>query len=132
MSFILDSDHCIAILRKQLDVSTRVNPQAPLFVTALTVSELTFGAHTSARVAHNLAQVDVLLNGVTILPFDTEAARRHGELKDILRRAGTPLAELDVQIASIALSCALPLVTHNTGHFASIPGLRLMDWLAPQ
>lgn len=130
MSFILDSDHCIAILRKQLDVSAWINPQAALFVTAITVSELTFGAHKSARVAHNLAQVDLLLAGMTVLPFDTEAARRHGELKDILRRAGTPLADLDLQIASIARSHGLPLVTHNTAHFDRVPGLALVDWLA--
>lgn len=129
MSIILDSDHCIAILRKRLDVSTRINLQTPLFVTAITVSELTFGAHKSARVAQNLAQVDVLLNGVTILPFDTDAARRHGELKDYLRRAGTPLADLDLQIACIALVHALPLATHNTSHFNRIPGLHLVDWL---
>ena len=130
MSFILDSDHCIAILRKQLDVGARVDPQVPLFVTTLTVSELMFGAHKSERVAHNLAQVDLLLAGMTILPFDEAAARRHGELKDILRRAGTPLADLDLQIASIALSRGLPLVTHNTAHFSRIPGLVLADWLA--
>lgn len=130
MSFILDSDHCIAILRKQLDVSTWINPHTPLFVTAITVSELTFGAHKSARVAHNLTQVDLLLAGMTVLPFDTEAARRHGALKDILRRAGTPLADLDLQIASIALGHGLPLVTHNTAHFDRVPGLALADWLA--
>jgi tRNA(fMet)-specific endonuclease VapC len=130
VSFILDSDHCIAILRKQLDASVWVNAQVPLFVTALTVSELTFGAYKSARVAHNLTQVDILLEGMTILPFDDVAARRHGELKDILRRAGMPLAELDLQIASIALSRGLPLVTHNMAHFNRIPGLILVDWLA--
>jgi tRNA(fMet)-specific endonuclease VapC len=130
VSFILDSDHCIAILRKRLDVSTRVDLQTPLFITAITVSELTFGAYKSARVAHNLAEVDVLLEGVTILPFDTDAARRHGQLKDIFRRAGTPLADLDLQIASIALVHALPLVTHNTDHFNRIPGLVWVDWLA--
>jgi tRNA(fMet)-specific endonuclease VapC len=74
--------------------------------------------------------VDELLEIVTVLPFDTRAARRHGELKDILRRAGTPLADLDLQIASIALSHGLPLVTHNTAHFNRIPGLVLVDWLA--
>ena len=132
MSFILDSDHCIAILRKRLDVSTRVDLQTSLFITAITVSELTFGAYKSARVAHNLAEVDVLLEGVTILPFEANAARRHGELKDHLRRAGTPLADLDLQIASIALVHTLPLATHNTNHFNRIPGLILVDWLAPQ
>ena len=129
MNLILDSDHCIAILRKQLDASAWVHPQVPLFVTTLTVSELTFGAHKSARVAHNLAQVNLLLAGMTILSFDEAAARRHGELKGMLRRAGTPLADLDLQIASIALSRGLPLVTHNTAHFSRIPGLVLADWL---
>ena len=47
-----------------------------------------------------------------------------------LRRADTPLADLDLQIACIALIHALPLATHNTSHFNRIPGLRLVDWLA--
>ena len=38
--------------------------------------------------------------------------------------------DLDLQIASIALSHGLPLVTHNTAHFNRIPGLVLVDWLA--
>jgi predicted nucleic acid-binding protein len=46
------------------------------------------------------------------------------------RRAGTPLAELDLQIVSIALTHALPLATHNTGHFERIPGLTLVERLA--
>jgi predicted nucleic acid-binding protein len=54
----------------ELDVSVRIQLRIPLFVTAITVGELTFGAHKSARVAQNLAQVDILLNGVTILPFN--------------------------------------------------------------
>jgi len=40
------------------------------------------------------------------------------------------LADLDLQIASIALTNNLPFITHNTCHFASIPGLQLDDWLA--
>ena len=89
----------------------------------MTVSELAFGAHRSERLAENLALVDELLEIVTVLPFDTAAARRHAELKDILRRTGMPLAELDLQIASIALSRGLPLVTHNTAHFTAF-----RDW----
>jgi predicted nucleic acid-binding protein len=46
------------------------------------------------------------------------------------RRAGTPLADLDLQIACIALVHALPLATHNSNHFNHIPGLHLVDWLA--
>jgi tRNA(fMet)-specific endonuclease VapC len=130
VSYIVETDHCIAILRGKLDIGRYVAPDTPLYVTAITVSELVYGAYKSDRPAENLAQVDQLLAGVTILPFDAGAARRCGELKDTLRRAGTPLAELDLQIAGIALHYALPLATHNLDHFKRVPGLLLVDWMA--
>ncbi len=129
MSYILDTDHCVAILRGRLDVGKRVASDIPLYVTAITVSELTYGAYKSERPDANLAQVNTLLEGVTILPFDVAAGRCCGELKDLLRRAGTPIADPDLQIASIALQHGLPLVTHNTAHFDRVPGLALLDWL---
>jgi tRNA(fMet)-specific endonuclease VapC len=129
VSFILDTDHCIAILRGRLDVSAYVEPTARLYVTAITVSELTYGAHKSDRANAHLTQVDLLLDSVTILPFDEQPARRCGEIKDMLRRLGSPIAEPDLQIASIALHHALPLVSHNQRHFARVPGLKLVDWM---
>jgi len=131
VSAILDTDHCIAILRGKLEVSQHVQPTTQLFVSTITVSELIYGAHKSDRVSDHLAQVEVLLGAVTVLAFDTESARRCGQLKDTLRRAGTPIAEPDLQIGSIALHYALPLATHNQRHFARVPGLQLVDWLIP-
>ena len=131
MSFILDTDHCIAILRGKLDVSLRIQPTTQLFVSAITVSELVYGAHKSDRAGDHLAQVEILLGAVTLLAFDAEPARRCGQLKDALRRTGTPIAEPDLQIASIVLHYALPLATHNQRHFARVPGLQLVDWLIP-
>lgn len=129
MSFILNADHCIAILRGKLDVSTHIEPTASLYVTAITVSELTYGAHKSDRASAHLVQVNLLLDSVIILPFDEQPARRCGELKDALRRLGSPIAEPDLQIASIALHHTLPLVSHNQRHFARVPGLTLLDWM---
>ncbi len=129
MSFILDTDHCVAILRGRLDISSRVGRSTPLFTTAITVSELTYGAYKSDRVEHNLNQVALLLDGLVILSFDTLAGQRCGALKDELRRAGTPLAEPDLQIAGIALVHKIPLATHNQRHFARISELTLVDWM---
>ena len=129
MSYILDTDHCVAVLRGLLDVGSRVAPEIPLYVTAITVSELTYGAYKSQRPADNLAQVNTLLDGVTILAFDLAAARRCGMSRDLLRRAGALIAEPDLQIASIALQHGLPLATHNIEHFDRVPGLALVDWL---
>jgi tRNA(fMet)-specific endonuclease VapC len=129
VSFILDTDHCIAILRGKLDISKHIEPTTNLYVTAITVSELTYGAHKSDRASSHLAQVNLLLDSVIILPFDEQPARRCGELKDRLRRLDSPIAEPDLQIASIALHHALPLVSHNQRHFVHVAGLKLLDWI---
>ena len=129
MSFILDTDHCIAILRGHLDIRSKIDSTTPLFITAITVSELIYGAYKSQRPEHHLAQVELLIESVTVLPFDTSAGRRCGALKDSLRRTGNLIAEPDLQIASITLENLLPLVTHNQKHFDRIPRLELVDWL---
>ena len=129
MSFILDTDHCIEVLRGRLDIDQHISPGTQLYVTAITVGELVFGACKSNRPEYHLAQVRRLLESVIVLPYDRESGHRYGHLKDTLRRAGQPLAEPDLQIASIALSRALPFATHNTRHFARVDELGLVDWL---
>jgi tRNA(fMet)-specific endonuclease VapC len=126
---ILDSDHCIAIRRGRLDLKDWVSSADVLAVTTINVAELIHGAHKSQHPARHLAQVDVLLAAMDVLPFDESAARRFGELKADLEKAGTPLATADLQIAAIALHHQVPLVTHNHRHFNRIPALDLEDWL---
>lgn len=126
---ILDSDHCVAILRGKLDLRGKVSPDDELAITSISVGELMHGAHRSQRPADNLARLDVLLASLTILPFDESSARRFGALKASLQNDGQPLHDLDIQIASIALEHDLPLLTHNQKHFARIENLTLEDWL---
>ena len=126
---LLDTDHWVALLRGRLSLEDRVSPDETLAITAISVAELTHGASKSARAEENLARLDILLATLIILPFDEAAARRFGALKAALEQSGNRLADLDLQIASIALANDLPLITHNTRHFARIPGLQLNDWL---
>ena len=126
---ILDSDHCVALLRGHLDLRGRVSPGEELAVTAVSVGELAHGAHKSARVVQNLARLDVLLATVTILPYDEGTARRYGLLKSELERTGQQLSDLDLQIATIALEYDVALITHNRQHFERVPGLIIEDWL---
>jgi len=126
---LLDTDHWVALLRGRLSLEGRVSPDEPLAITAISVAELTHGASKSARAEENIARLDILLATLIILPFDEAAARRFGALKAVLEQAGNRLADLDLQIASIALANDLPLITHNTRHFTRIPSLQLDDWL---
>lgn len=126
---ILDSDHCVAILRGRLDLRDRPVQGEALAATAVSVGELTHGAYKSANAEENLARLDVLLASVAVLPFDQAAARRFGFLKAELESVGSRLGDLDLQIASIALEYGTPLVTHNRRHFDRVPGLSIEDWL---
>jgi tRNA(fMet)-specific endonuclease VapC len=126
---ILDSDHCIAILRGKLDLSGKIESNDALAVTSISVGELAHGAHRSSRPEENLTRLDVLLAMLTVLSFDENCARRFGLLKATLEHAGTPLHDLDLQIASIAVEHNAILVTHNQRHFVRIEGLNLEDWL---
>jgi tRNA(fMet)-specific endonuclease VapC len=126
---ILDSDHCIAILRKRIDLTDHISPDEELATTAINVAELTHGAQCSERRDDNLARLEVLLSALFVLPFDESAARRFGLLKADLEATGEPLDDLGLQIASIALENNLPLLTNNTRHFARIGGLQLQNWI---
>ncbi len=130
---ILDSDHCIAILRAQFDPSGYIMPDEELAITATSVGELVHGAVKSQYPANNLARLDVMLAALTILPFDEWSARRFGDLKARFEQAGTVISDFDLQIASIAIEYKGVLVTHNQKHFmrlTNLSDLTLEDWLA--
>jgi tRNA(fMet)-specific endonuclease VapC len=126
---LLDTDHCIAILRGQLDLNAHVSPQEELATTAITVAELTHGAHHSTHCDDNLARLEVLPSVLIILPFDEAAGRKFGGLKAELEARGEPLDNLDLQIASIAIENKCQLLINNTRHFSRIVNLELMNWL---
>lgn len=44
------------------------------------------------------------------------------------RVKGTPVDDVDLLIAGVAMANNWALVTHNTRHFARISGLELVDW----
>jgi tRNA(fMet)-specific endonuclease VapC len=130
---ILDSDHCIAILRGRLDADQHLAPAEELAITSISVAELVHGVHKSRRTAENLSKLDIFLSKVQIFPFDEAAARQFGWLRARLELQGERLDDLDLQIASIAIAQDTPLLTHNHDHFDRITrltNLKLEDWLA--
>ena len=126
---LLDSDHCVAALRGTLNISKFVQPNEVLAVSSITVAELMHGAYRSQRRDENLAKINFFLNVFQILNFEYQSASIFGRLKAELEAGGQKIADLDLQIASIALVNQCLLVTHNSRHFQRVPNLELEDWL---
>jgi predicted nucleic acid-binding protein len=105
-------------------------PSDQQFTSAITVGEMIYGAYRSTRPDFFLEKLDRLVwPNITILPFDEAAARAYGPLRARLERAGTPVSEPDLRIASIALNRQLTLITGNIRHFSRIPGLSIENWI---
>jgi tRNA(fMet)-specific endonuclease VapC len=99
-------------------------------ISTITVSEIVYGAWKSNQPRRHLDNLEkILLPAVTILGFDSKAAYVCGSLRTRLEREGKPLALADLQIAAIAMSRDLVLVSGNTRHFSRIPGLVWENWL---
>ena len=126
--FLLDTNAVIAVLRGDAGFLQRLRTHEPadFALPAIVLHELYYGAYKSARVEANLARVQALR--FDVLDFDAEDARRAGEVRAVLARAGTPVGPYDALIAGQALARGLTLVTHNTGEFSRVPGLRVEDW----
>jgi len=92
-----------------------------------------YGAYKSNRTQYFLNKLDqLLLPKLIVLPFDESAAREYGRLRATLEKAGTPIAEPDLRIASICLTRNLTLITGNLNHFSKMPGLRVENWMEEQ
>lgn len=131
MRYLLDTNAWIKILNPQTtpikDKFLRINP-SEVALCSVVKSELYFGAYKSTRKNTNLNLLNTLFSQFNSLNFDDQAAEICGNLRAQLAEQGTPIGPYDLQIASIALSNQLIVVTHNTKEFSRITGLRLEDW----
>lgn len=63
-----------------------------------------------------------------ILPLTTDSTTISGDIYASLRKKGTPVDDIDILIAGIAIANDLILVTNNRRDFEKIEGLEIEDW----
>ncbi len=132
MTYILDTNTCIFWLKNTGNVREQVNAHSEDRITTniVSVAELYYGVENSAEAyrAKNRAKLEDLIAEIDYVEFSVVAAKHFGAHKARLRKLGQAVADLDLMIASIALSEEAVLVTDNLKHFERIIGLRLENW----
>ena len=98
-------------------------------ISAITRAEMRYGQALVAADDKRRRGIDLLLGQLPTLPWTAAAADRYGDIQSQFKKQGTPIGEMDTQIAAHALAENLVLVTHNTRHFERVAGLRLEDWM---
>lgn len=131
MKWMLGTDTCIAIIKKQPGVLKKLRGKSigQVGISAITLSELAFGAAKSNRPVDAGAALGDFLLALEVAPFDEHAAMHYGPIRASLERRGKPIGPLDTLIASHAQAIEVILVTHNTREFGRVERLRVEDWL---
>lgn len=132
MSFLVDTDISSAYLKQVAHVMNRfLQYSGRIHLSVVSLGELyTWSARRNAP-ATRLRKLIKLLNDVTVLTLDHSVSRKFGEVRAHLLDTGQPTQPTDLFIAATALVHGLTLVTHNTRHYAKVPGLNVVDWMVP-
>lgn len=100
--FLLDTNILIALFAEEPSVLARLASAESVFVPAIALGELYYGARKSARVDANLNRLDEFAAEAVMLVCDASTARHYGRIKNDLRAKGHPIPENDIWIAAIA------------------------------
>jgi len=133
MQYLLDTNICIYLIKKRppqvIERMRRMSP-SDIGISAITVSELQYGAAKSERPEKNREALGKFLTAFELVPWGLGAALDYGEIRANLERDGKPIGAMDLLIAAHARSLGVVLVTNNVREFERVPGLCLENWAA--
>ena len=131
IELMLDTDTCIYVMQhRNAELRGKLEAKAGrLCISSISLAELYYGAEKSARQRGNMETIENFVARLEVLPFSIKAARHFGELRNHLRRMGTPVGPLDMLIGAHARSEALILVTNNRREFDRMPDLQVENWV---
>jgi tRNA(fMet)-specific endonuclease VapC len=127
----LETNFIVGMIRKQPDAENKfkefVSRGEPLSTTTVTLAELYVGAYKSTTSALQEKFISDILKLIKLLPLDQDAAKKFGELSVTPKLIAQQVADLDLLIASIALSNGEAIVT-NDPDFTRIPNVQVENW----
>ncbi len=124
---LLDTNAIVALQKEDPAFLALLQQGDELFIPAVVIGELYYGAANSGRVAENTKVVGELVAGNVILGCDAVTAKHYGQIRHQLRVKGRPLPENDIWIAAVAIQHGLTVVTRDA-HFQEITGLTAEGW----
>lgn len=129
--YLIDTNVCIKYLNgKSENIVNRFSELSPdeIYICSPVRGELFAGAYKSKSFQKTYDKLITFLQVFPSLPFDDKASEMFGKIRANLETIGQPIGPYDLQIASIALSNDLLLITHNMNEFSRIKELKIEDW----
>ena len=130
MPYLIDTDILIYSLKNNAIVNNnfRAHEHHPKAVSVISYGELLIGARRSVHIEKNLAVIYRIRELFPIVPIDQSVIETFSIVKSALLGRGSILDDMDMLIASTALTLNYILVTNNEKHFKRVPGLLFENW----
>jgi tRNA(fMet)-specific endonuclease VapC len=131
LRYMLDTNICIYVIKNRpASLKQKFNRLADqLCISAVTLSELYYGAEKSTRKDQNLEVIEAFTARLEVLPYADKASAHYGNIRTELELAGKPIGPYDLMIAAHARSEGLIVVTNNLREFERVAGLRVENWI---
>ncbi|MBK8815125.1 MAG: type II toxin-antitoxin system VapC family toxin [Methylococcaceae bacterium] len=132
MRYLLDTNICIYLIKKHppevLERFQQIQIKQ-LHISTITLFELYYGIEKNKSHQRNSAALENFIAPLTIVDFTVESAKKAALIRHQLQIQGTPIGAYDIQIAAIALSENMTLLTNNIREFERVQGLKLDNWI---
>lgn len=130
MSYLIDTDIIIYSIKGNRTVQNRFlkNENIPKAISVITYGELLFGARKSKNAEKNLAVVYRIKELFPIIEIDNAVIETFSGIKAAMQKIGSLVDDMDLLIASTALTMNYTLATNNEKHFGKIKGLKIENW----
>jgi tRNA(fMet)-specific endonuclease VapC len=127
--FMLDTDISSYIIkRRPATLLERFEKHSEtLNVSVITAAELRFGAEKAGR-PQLTELVEAYLDRLAILDWTDEVTPHYARIRTGLELSGKPIGNMDLLIASHAVSQGMTVVTNNVKHFSNVTGLKVELW----
>ena len=124
MEVILDTNIIIDIFKDKSTLKLENTIKSEVFISVVSIGELYFVAQNSNNISKHRLQIDDFLKTVSIIEINEKIAQEYRNIRAKLKKAGTPIPENDIWIATCALTKNMLLIS-NDKHFQNIIGLNI-------
>ena len=132
---MLDTNICSYIIRNHPQevikkLQETVNNRQPIVVSAITYSELKYGA-IGKKASPNLVEIvnNFMQRIDAVIPWDQKSVDESTKIKKYLSDNGILISNNDIAIAGNAIAHNCVLVTNNTKEFKRVSLLKLENWV---
>ena len=129
--FLIDTDIASFAIKSQHGIAQRLLAlgESQWAISVITHHELSYGISLKGVSPKTVSSCRRFLETSKVLEFDETASQAAALVRKSLRELGRPNGHYGTLIAGHALGLGATLVSNNTKHFESVPGLKLENWV---